>query len=56
VRRLIVASPVGLDFDDPASAPTAGVIADEASADECSGGSVRRRGEVGAVDRAQTRG
>ena len=56
VRRLVVASPVRLDFDDPAGPPTAGVVADQASADQCSGGSLGRCGEDGAVDGAQTRG
>jgi hypothetical protein len=56
VGRLVVASPVGLDFDDPADPPTGGVIADQPSPDKCSGGSLGRCGEEGAVDGGQVRG
>jgi hypothetical protein len=56
VGRLVVASPIRLDFDDSAGPPPTGVIADQASADECSGGSLRRCGEDGAVDGGQVRG
>jgi hypothetical protein len=56
VRCPVVDADVGLDFDDPPRPATGLVVADEARAEQASGGRERGAGEKRAVDDAQARG
>jgi hypothetical protein len=53
VRRLVVATDVRLELDDPADPAPRRVVADEPGADEGRGGVERRAREDGPVDDAQ---
>jgi len=56
VRRPVVDADVCLDLDDPPGPTARLVVADEARAEQASGGLERGAGEERAVDDAQARG